>query len=338
MKSGATFDKDKNIFVGPLYKHRLFKIPFVAGTWVTGNPDSDPACTGNDTVECGMPNLGTNYSTNPDYKNTAFDPAGNLFMVTATDDIHGGNKIYVLSAANLYTGPPVLVYTDDATHVIGSIAFDPWGNLFFTDVVYPSGGQHNQHATSAYLNVLPYSSATGFAATKTVLVSHIIATPGDYDNALSAVAVDANGTVFYSDGNQTFALANNPLMPADIANAYLVSKTGGKQLMPDGNGGLYSIWYNSGGKLGVLHFGVNNVVVPAATIGAESKITDASAALNSVDCTGLAEFAFGGGTASAASATITGNCSTVSFAGAVGSMFGATVSMTPVVNGVNTAT
>jgi hypothetical protein len=116
-----------------------------------------------------------------------------------------------------------------------------------------------------------------------------------------------------------------------------VSKTGGKQLMPDGNGGLYSVSYDSGGKLAVLHFGVNNIVVPAVTIGAESKITDASAALNSVDCTGLAQFAFAGGTASTASAAITGDCSTVTFAGASGSMFGATVSMTPLVNGVNTA-
>src|ERR1044071_4069567 len=94
---------NKSIFVGPLYKHRLFKVPFVNGTWVIGNPD--PACTGNDTVECGMPNLSNNYNSNPDYKNTAFDPSGNLFMVTATDNVHGGNKIYELSAANLYLGP-----------------------------------------------------------------------------------------------------------------------------------------------------------------------------------------------------------------------------------------
>lgn len=336
-ESGATFDKDKNLFVGPLYKHRLFKVPFVAGNWVIGSPDSDPACTGTDTVECGMPTPTNNYNTNPDFKNTAFDPAGNLFMVTATDNVHGGNKIYELTAANLYTGPPVLVYTDDTDHAIASIAFDPWGNLFFTDVVYSSGGQGNQHATNAYVNLLPYSPATGYAVTKTVLVSDNIASPSDYDNALSAMAVDSNGTVFYADGSQTFALPNNPSTPADIANAYLVSRTGGKQLMPDGNGGLYSISYDTQGKLAALHFGVNTVVVPAVTIGAESNITDASAALNNVDCNGSADFTFAGGTASTASAAITGNCSTVTFAGASGSIFGATVSMTPLANGVNTA-
>ncbi len=336
-ESGATFDTDKNLFVGPLYKHRLFKLPYVGGTWVTGSPDTDPACTGNDTVECGMPNLTNDYNSNPDYKNTAFDPSGNLFMATATDNIHGGNAIYELSAANLYIGPPTLMYTDDATHAIASIAFDPWGNLFFTDVVYSSGGQGSQHATSAYLNVLPYSSSTGYATTKTVLVTHTIASPSDYDNAMSGVAVDASGTVYYSDANETFALPNNPLTPADVANAYLVSTTGGKQLMPDGSGNLYSIAYDTGGKLAVVHIGVNNIVVPAVTIGAESKITDASAALNSVDCTGTADFAFAGGTASTASAAITGTCSTISFAGASGSLLGATVSMTPLVNGVNTA-
>ncbi|HKF50193.1 MAG TPA: hypothetical protein VKB38_22725 [Terracidiphilus sp.] len=337
-ESGATFDTNKNIFVGPLYKHKLIKVPYVAGSWVIGNPDSDPACTGTDTVECGMPNIGTDYNSDVDFKNTAFDSAGNLFMVTATDNVHGGNSIYMLPAASLYTTTPTLVYTDDATHAIASIAFDPWGNLFFTDVVYSSGGQGNQHATAGYLNVLPYSPASGYAAAKTVLVTAAVASPSDYDNALSAVAVDANGAVYYSDGNETFALANNPLTPADIANAYLVSQTGGKQLMPDGQGGIYSIWYDSGGKLAVLHFGVNNIVVPAVTIGFQSTITDASAALNSVDCTGSATFTFAGGTASGASASTTGNCSTITFAGTSGSMFGASVSLTPLVNGVNTAT
>ena len=231
-QAGATFDSQRNLYVGPLYKHKLIKIPFVNGAWVAGNPDAAPACTGNDTVECGMPNLGTDYNTNPDYKNTAFDASSNLFMVTATDDVHGGNKIYMLPAASLYTSTPTLILSDEADHVIASIAFDPWGNLFFTDVVYSSGGQHNQHATSAYLNVLPYSG-TAYAAAKTVLVTHTIASPGDYDNALSGVTVDRSGTVYFSDLNGTYAIPNNPATPAAAANAYLVSTTG-RQAVDDG--------------------------------------------------------------------------------------------------------
>ena len=130
--SGGTFDNQKNLFVGPFYKRNLYKLPYVSGDWVSGDLDAAPNCnaTGIDTVMCKMPNVaGGDYNNNLDWKNAAFDSAGNLFMVTPTagSGTAGGNKIYELTAANLYIGPPTLVYADDSTKNILSIAVDPSG-------------------------------------------------------------------------------------------------------------------------------------------------------------------------------------------------------------------
>ena len=105
------------------------------------------------------------------------------------------------------------MYTAPAANVIASIAADPWGNLFFTDVVYSDQG--NSIATSSHLSVLPYSATTGFSA------PILLATSTNTDSAksndvLSAVAVDSNGTVYYSDLNGTYAFPDNPVPPTTL--------------------------------------------------------------------------------------------------------------------------
>ena len=295
--SGGTFDNQKNLFVGPFYKRNLYKLPYVSGDWVSGDLDAAPNCnaTGIDTVMCKMPNVaGGDYNNNLDWKNAAFDSAGNLFMVTPTagSGTAGGNKIYELTAANLYIGPPTLVYADDSTKNILSIAVDPWGNLFFVDGVYGELNGGNQN--SASLNMLPRSSTspTGFDA-KAVVMTWTNPAPAAYGNTMSGVAVDENGTIYYSDGNGTYAVPNNLLTGPIGAKAYVVSSQGGKQLMPDGRGNLYAVaddWGGTTSHIGVYHILLNNVMVPDSTVGVASETTNVVTALG-VDCSGSVTFA-----------------------------------------------
>ncbi len=340
--SGASFDSQKNLFVGLLYRHRLFKLPYVNGSWVsTSNPDSAPACTGADTVACYLPNVaGGDFNRNLDFKNTAFDSAGNLYMVSAPAS-SDANAIYVLPAGSLYTGVPALVYRDDSIqgliHVIDSIAFDPWGNLFFTDTFFVD--LNSLKAWNSSLNVLSYSASTGgYAATKTVLVTYEIKNVSSYDNVMAGVAVDANGTVYYSDDfTGVFAIPNNPTTPADGANAYLVATRGAHQLMPDGQGNLHAVGFN-GYTTGVRHIVLNKVVVPTAPVGSPSQATDVTTASSGVDCSGTVDFAFASGNGSTtASATTTGTCSKVSLAGAAGAAHSTTVTLRPGSIGANLA-
>ena len=64
----------------------------------------------------------------------AFDAAGNFYMVATPNSTTGASAIYKCTAASLPTCTGTLVYSDANT--IGSIAIDPWGNLFYTDAVF----------------------------------------------------------------------------------------------------------------------------------------------------------------------------------------------------------
>ncbi len=128
--TGLAVDSYNNLYSTTLWDSKIYKYPYLGGgTWATAG-GAWPACTGptTDTARCVMPGLVKAL------KALAFDAAGNLFAVTAGDN---KNAIYEVAAANLYTaGTETLVYQADATHHIGSIALDPWGNLFFTEAVY----------------------------------------------------------------------------------------------------------------------------------------------------------------------------------------------------------
>ena len=134
MSGGGVFaiDSKNNLYMGHLYNSAVYKIPFVAGAYVTlSDLSSAPNCTGTDTAICTV-------ATNPGggMKAIAFDPSGNLYMVTVPAS-PGTSAIYECAVSCQTGGTATLVYSD--VNAVSQIAFDPWGNMFFTEGVYTSG-------------------------------------------------------------------------------------------------------------------------------------------------------------------------------------------------------
>ena len=140
----------------------------------------------------------------------------------------GTSAIYVCPASCQTGGTATLLYSD--TNAISQIAFDPWGNLFFTEGVFTSAGNFgNDEVASSNLNELKYTAGTGYAATPTLLQTLTDATPANYDNQLDGVAVTPTGTIYYATQNEgTFAIPNTQTGGPDTAHQYVVSALGAK--------------------------------------------------------------------------------------------------------------
>ena len=175
---GVTLDPHGNLYISATGNPIVAKLPLVNGTFAaltdpTGSTQP-PNCTGSDTTECLVTAL-SNQASIGGAAALAFDPNGNLFVVT----VKGNNPfaIFECTAACLTSGTPAakLLFQEPASASpsttgqlsIGGLAADPWGNLFFTDSSLVSTGS----AESAFSNLkeLPYTSGTGYAATPTVL-------------------------------------------------------------------------------------------------------------------------------------------------------------------------
>ena len=155
MNGGGVFtiDSNNNLYMGHLYNSAVYKIPFVNGAYVTlSDLSSAPNCTGTDTAICQV-------ATNPSggTKAVAFDASGNLYMISIPGGI-GVNAIYECAVACQTGGTATLVYTD-TTGAVSQIAFDPWGNMFFTDGIYGNAGNFgNDEVTTSNLWELPYTA------------------------------------------------------------------------------------------------------------------------------------------------------------------------------------
>jgi hypothetical protein len=182
------------------------------------------------------------------------------------------------------------------------------------------------------LNELTYSPGTGFAPLPIVLETYTDATPGNYDDSLGAVGTDANGTVYYATQyNGMNALPNNH-GSINTANVYGISPQGGKGMTLDANGNIYIVAYHgSGDTVGKIL--VNNVVVPAATIGTPSTATNVTVMDNSLGCSSSPVITIGGSTTEFSGVT-TGTCA----GQAAGSDFAATITFTPTIVGTRSAT
>jgi len=321
---GVTVDSQNNLYISHIYNSIIYKIPYVNGSYV---PVTDPSatpyppnCAGNDTVECQFAKPASGNA-----RAMAFDATGNFYMVT-TPSSAGASAIYKCTAASLPNCTGTLVYSDANT--IGSIAIDPWGNLFYTDAVFTS--LSNEASTSSALNELTYTAGI-YAATPIVLATYTDASPGNYDDTLGAVGTDVNGTVYYATQYNGLNAFPNNHGTINTANVYGVSTQGGKGMTLDSKGNIFVVAYNnSNDSVGKIL--LNNLVIPSSPVSTASTAS-ITVMMNDLGCSSNPTLSFGanenGVTLNPTSGEFTG-VSTGSCAGqAGGSQLSATITLTP---------
>ncbi len=308
MNGGGVFtiDSKNNLYMGHLYSSAVYKIPFVSGAYVAlSDLATAPNCTGTDTAICTVANLPSG-----GMKAIAFDASGNLYMVSVPA-APGVNAIYECNVACQVGGTATLVYSD-TTGAVSQIAFDPWGNLFFTDGIYNDASfQNDDKVSSSNLYELPYTAGTGFAANPTLLQTLTDASPGNYDNQLDGVAVTSTGTIYYADQNDgMFAIPNTKTGGPDTAHQYVVSALGAKGMELDANGNEWVVVYHAGGdNLGYALIG--DLVTPDAQYDGAPVNAAATVVDNALPCTTGATLAFASSNAEFG-ATPGTPCSTIS--------------------------
>jgi hypothetical protein len=370
--SAVAIDSKNNIYVGNLYgtPDIILKIPYVGGSANDGYAafttptTSTAACTTSSTTECSVPHVGTFY---PDAM--AFDSAGDLFWITSTTGLSGGNGIWECTVACLGgTGNPVEIYleptattppsTSSGQLIAGGLAIDPSGNVFFTDSsTYVNTSTYAYTSFYSDLDELPTSTGvgyggktTGYAASPTVLYTITPATPTTYDNKLDGVAVNATtGTVYFADESDgVFAFPNNggpiTLASGQPAALYAVSTQGAKTMTVNRQGNLYlaasSTAFSASDPDTVAQLTIDNLMVPASPVGTavspSATINPVTTLVNDAACSSspAPSVTFAAGMSSTATATVgtTGTCVSILSGGA---SFATAVSFNPVIAGTD---
>ncbi len=374
--SALTLDSKNNIYVGNPYGpvNSIVKLPYVGGTANDGyaaftTPTTSTAtCTSSSTTECLLPsNLG---AVNPG--SLAFDASGNLFYATAASGSSVGNSIYECNLSCLNgSGTPLLIFTEPKAAstpssssgqlLVGALAFDTAGNLFFTDSSIYVDPSYAITSFSSNLNELPVSTGagyggvvTGYAASPSVLYTLIPSPIGTYDNQLDGVAVLRNSggdTVYFADQNDgIFAFPDTaggiPLAANKPTAMYTVSSQGAKTLTIDGSGNLYLASYSSALGTGgdtLAKVTLNGVTVPVSNVGTavspSGTVNPVTTLINDASCSASpapsVTFTSSASTLATGTAATNGGCSNT-FSG--GSSFQTSVSFTPSIAGADSVT
>jgi len=290
----------------------------------------------------------------------AFDAAGDLFYGMMNANLIP-DAIFECSASCLSdAGSPIMVFQEPQSLTttqlnVGSLAVDPWGNLFFTDSALNSVG--SSESVFSNLKELPVSAGTGYAgvttgftAAPTILYTLTPSYPSNYDDEVDGVAVDPRGTVYFAtqyDG--VFAFPNNggTLTAASVASSmYSISTQGSELLALDAQGNAYVASYgtlfNMSGADNVGKITVNNLIVPSTHVGNvvtnSATLNPVTTLLNDGNCNTPQTVNFaaaeGGTPTTEFSAAVTGSCaSTLSG----GSAFPTTITYTPAAGGIRSA-
>lgn len=274
---GVTVDSKNNLYISRLYNNNILKVPYVNGAYVAVTDTTPAACTGNDTALCTFANPGSGINSRAMF----FDASGNFYTVS-TPSGTGSTAIYECSVSCQPAGKSTLIYTD--TNVIGSIAVDPWGDLFFTDASFASTGDiGNLKSTNSALYELPYTSGSGFGSTPTTLATFTVSSPANFDDSLGIVTTDSNGTVYWGNQfNGMYAFPNNHGV-INTANLYGVSTQGGKGMTRDNNGNLYIIGFHTSGDW-LAQILINNIALPATMIAGTPATATANVMVNDGSC------------------------------------------------------
>jgi sugar lactone lactonase YvrE len=352
--NAAGMDQYGNAYIARDYGPSIIKLPYNAATGTyTGFTTLPTAnCLGGtqDTAACVFaPGTQALFAgENGGFSSLFFDGQGNFFFSTDNNPANNPDTIYECSAQcqaetdGSGTFPPVVVFADKSGG-LGSVAIDPWGNLFFSD------GADNGANTGkiSYLEELPFSGGH-FAAAPTVMTSYT--TSAGY-NALTGVSANSLNTVFFSVANDgVFALPNSSSGP-NPAGIYKVSGQGGQGLAVDSIGNLYTVGYlNSLSHTGVAKTILNNFSFGASPVGTAATAVTVTANDAAGNCTTPPTLAFSsleGGVVSTEFATVAGtSCSTFVGTGSgtfspafasTGASFSATVTFTPTAVGTRKA-
>lgn len=340
----VTIDSGGSLYIASTYNGTITKIPFSGGLYAAiSTPGSGtPACTGTDTAECTLP-----FSAPVSgIVSMIFDSAGDLFF-TSTNGSTNPNSVYECTAACVKSGSPapVLLYAeptaivaegaDKALWQLGGIAVDPWGDVFFTDSLL------DQKDTSGFnyqstLKELTYSGGA-YSSTPTTLYTLTDGSPGDYDDQMTAVATDANGTVYFAgEYDGVFAFPSNKGI-VNTTTRYTVSAQAGKMLALDSKGNAYVSTYSSsaGGDV-AMQIAVDNINLPNAAVPGSSSAS-ITTILNDGACSSSPVVTFSatenGATSTEFSANTTGSCASTPTGGA---SFPANVTFNPTVVGTHT--
>jgi hypothetical protein len=357
-----TIDSDDNIYVGGAYNPEIIKVPYVNGAYAAlsapSSATSPAACTGSDTTECNFGGHLTDLANGYYFGEVsiAFDKAGDFFYAL-TNGNTAPNAIFECTAACLSTGTPgpALIFQEPTSSdvsttgqlTIGEMAIDSAGNLFFTDSAINSSS-NGSFSSNLKEIMVDSTSATGYAATATVLYNEVPASPGAYDDQIDGLAINLNpagDTVYMGDEyNGVFAIPDPgtaiPMSGMVPSNIYAVSTQGAKILTINSKGDLYLISYENpfgtGSTDTVAQLTVGSITVPSSAVGTASSPSTSTnpvtTLINDDACTGAtAPSATFTGTSTTATATVatTGTCSS-SMTG--GGAFATHVSFTPSVS------
>jgi len=288
--TAAAIDVYGNAYIAFGYSGTIYKLPFVAGAYVgyTVAPTakcstSGGAISNTDTAACVF---ASNLQAFNGIDGIVFDGHGNLIIATDTNAYSGAgnqknnNLILVCNAQceaetdGNATYPPQQLYSDGTTN-LGSVAVDPWGNIFFTDGAASKTDVSN-------LNEIKLVSGV-YATTPIVLQSYTNA--ASYSNSLSGLIIAGNGTIYLStNADGIFAIPNSSSGP-NLSGMYLVAGVGGKAIAMDSSGNLFQIPYNGTLSQDVIDmipagsFSLASAVVGvASTTTASATIFDGAAA------------------------------------------------------------
>lgn len=325
----VTMDGQGNLYVAGLYTNVIVKLPYSGGSYadLTADPytTSPPACTGNDTQECAW---GTNLQAGHAFGIAAmtFDSQGNFFFVTngyptgtattpfsifecglssciATASTGSGTGAANLLFAEPAASPSTYCTSGAATMQVtpGSLAVDPWGNLFFTDSALDTCGSPDgtiDQSDYSDVNELVFSNGS-YAPTPIPVYTLTPNPPLAYNDQVDAIAVDGNGTVYFgTKWGGIFAFANDgtaftgTLTQAEIYGIWTYQNwtNGSRALALDGKGNLYSVTSlaaaSGTGSLDTLgRVSVNNVPFPASPVGTQGSMTVPAAVSSAVNAT-----------------------------------------------------
>ena len=375
--AAVAVDPSNNAYVGNSYGpvNSIVKIPFVGGTVNAGyaaftTPTlTTPICVAGGTTECLLPaNLGSiNVST------MTFDANGNLFFATSGSGNTSGNSIYECNVACLSgTGAPIIVYTEATVSpapsstsgqlLVGSIAVDSAGNLFFTDSsIFTNLSTYAYYSFSSNVKELAVSSGTGFggvttgfSATPVTLYTLNTPSPAAYGNQVNGVVVQHNSSgdvIYFADAfDGVFGFPDSPggipVVAGKPTALFTAGLQGGKNLGIDASGNLYPIGYSSATGSGgdtLAQITLNAIQIPPSPTGmavSPSTITSPiTTILNDSSCGGTPapSITFASSPSSTAMATATASASCAStFTGSAA--FGTVVSFTPAAAGPDSVT